>query len=448
MTAIALAAAIVASDPAREIEVAVADLRTNVAPADWPVTRYLSLYAIERGEWTRTAAAVSLVLNSVSRARSIVHPRPVPGTNGRMLRICWRAYDLPLEGWEALVSGDPYWHLRTQVVDPRTRRVREVITDGGWVGLAQAAELRAMTASAGAVLRADYFLVKATTTLDGGLYYQLARIPATEDAFYESLGVDLGVVRRLGAMAGANLIRSRVTHKVRRLARYQGPLGGAWRTFDVATSSPERDAIRHPFGFQYDAGEHIAVKANGLHLFALYDTDGARQDSVPDAIAKDDTDTSDGRLAPMLSCVRCHVEDGLRPFANDQHRLMEDVVVLTERADEAERLIVFYDQRELDKQARRDRDDYAEAVGEATGGLSTAEVAAALAEACRRYRHELVSCEQAARELGVGESDFTRRTRGSTDPLLLALGKQMSIQRQQWEASFAEAALLVKGGEP
>src|SRR5690606_357029 len=132
-------------------------------------------------------------------------------------------------------------------IDPRTRKAATVYTDGGWVDLQLAAELRTRTGSGGALLRADHFITRAATTSRGGHYYRLAGVPAREADFYRLLGVDVKTIDVLQADAGANMIRSGVTLKLRRLARRPGPLGGAWITYDVEQSTAERDPLRNPF---------------------------------------------------------------------------------------------------------------------------------------------------------------------------------------------------------
>lgn len=436
--------------PAAEVRVAVLDLAERVPAVERPGTRYVSLYAIAPQKRREAAAVVSFLLNSVARADTIALPVQVAGSQGRLLRFSLDRLKIDRRAWEALAGEDPYFRLRTQVIDPQTGEPRSVITDGGWVGLAQAAELRAMSESAGALVRADYFIARAATTADGGHYYSLAGIPPREQDFFALLGIDAVATGKLHADQGANLIRSRVTFKMRRVVRRQGPLGAAWHTYDVERSTPERDPIRNPFGFTYDAGEHIATKRNGLHLFALYDNKGRRQDSVPDKIAKDTADPHGaGVIVSLLSCVRCHSESGLRPVSNDQRRLLAGRVdLLTERAEDAERLASFYD-RDLNKHLARDREDYAAAVATATGGLTVERLAAAFGDQFAAYVDALVTPAQAARELGVAEADLAHSLSGADDPVILALCTGLAVQRQQWEAAFAQAALCTtKGTNP
>lgn len=429
--------------PADEVRAAVEDLRLRVPAAEWSETRYLSLYALPIEQWSETRSVVGFVANSLSRNERIVRPEVVEGSHGRLLRLSLARYGWPGELWEALAGQDPYWHLRTQVIDPESKRTREVYTDGGWVDLTASGELRRMTGSGGAVLRADFFVARTATTARGGLYYEFAGIPATEREFFEGLGVDLTTIGRLRADAGANVIRSRVTRKMRRVVRRQGPLGGAWQTYDVERNTAERDPIRNPLAFVYDASEHIAAKRNGLHVFALYDRKGALQRTVPDVIAKDLADAhGDGIVVPMLSCVRCHVEDGIRGVRNDQARLLErGVELFAEQKADADRLAAFYLDG-LNRPVDRDREDYAEAVAEATGGWSARETAAGLDRVYRRYATDLVTDGQAAREVGVDVESFGRAVGASTDAVLLGLSAGIEVQREQWEAAFAEAATL------
>jgi len=430
--------------PADELRAAVRDLEANVAPARCGDVRYVSFYNLPPAERMKAAAVFSLVLNSVSRADVIVRPQEVPQSEGRLYRFSLADYRLPREAWERLASQDPYWHLRTRVVAPTDGKPQLVFTDGGWVDLAAAARLRELTGSGGALLRGDFFLAQATTTLDGGAYYDLAGVAATENEFFQSLGLDVATIGELGGDGGANALRSLVTFKPRRIVRRQGPLGGAWHTYDTAAATAERDPLRNPFAFEYDAGEHIAAKRNGLHLYALYDRAGRRQDSVPDVVAKDTTDPhGSGIVVPMISCVRCHVEDGLRPVANDQRRLLERGVELC-AADpgDAQRLASFYF-ADLEKHLRRDREDYAAAVALATGGLGGAEAAAALATLVERYRNELVDLKRAGEELGTAPEALAAALRTTHDPILAALVVGAAVDRKQWEASCAEAALLV-----
>ena len=172
-----------AQTPASELRAAVADVER--LPADVrPGVRYLSLYAIPPERRAEATRVVSYTLNSLSRTRAIFQPTEITPT---LLRFsisnfvadgnefaAWSA------AWEKLVEADPYWHLPTEIAassgpnNPTHQAptpaqaaqadriaVERVTVDGGWVGLEDAAKLRALTASTGAILRADDFVARA-----------------------------------------------------------------------------------------------------------------------------------------------------------------------------------------------------------------------------------------------------------------------------------------------
>lgn len=438
-----LVCALLGVGPADELLAALTDLQTWVPSHERQGVRYASFYALPTERRAEGAAVLSFVLNTVSQARVIVDLEEAPGTEQRLWRVRWERYGHAVDDWERIAGEDPYWHQRLPLQSAQRRVAKDVFIDGAWLPVDVVAAMRAETGSAGAVLRGDFLIARMSTTLDGGHYYRLTGVPNSELRFFKDLGVDVQAIGKLGADAGANLIYSRVTHKVRRIVRRPGPLGGAWHTYDVERSTAERDPLRNPFEFTFDAGEHIAAAPNGLHRFALYDAQGKRQDSVPDRIAKDTSDPHGaGVIAPMLSCVRCHVEDGLRPFANDQQRLLNgNVDLLTARPREAERLADFYG-GDLNRWLQRDREDYAGAVSRAAQGMAVRDVATALGRIYAEYVDDLVTTEQAARELGVAPSVMIEAVKASHDPALLALIDGISIQREQWTTAFAEAAVL------
>lgn len=320
--------------------------------------------------------------------------------------------------------------------------------DGGWLDLAAAAKLRAYCGSGGAILRADDFVARATATPH---YYAFAGIPQSEAEFLKSLGVDSTVIDRLRANAGANLVISGVTLKPRRVIWSQGPLGGVYETLDVVQVDAERDPIRRPLSvsglnLKYDAGEWFAVAPNGLWRTALYDAAGKLQQSVPDKIAKDTSDPhGDGIVTPMISCIRCHTESGLRPFRDDQTRLFSTGRVDLRSYDPAivQRAAEFYDEPRLQRQMAFDRETYAQAVAHSTG-FKPEELAAALAGTVREFAYLPISREQAAREIGMPEEKLIAALRNSHDPILLMLSEGRPVLRGQWESSFAEAAALAR----
>ena len=474
-----------AYSPASELASALADAE-QIHAHDRATTRYLSLYAIPRDRRDEVAAVAGYTLNALSRSRAIVPPKRITDT---LLRFNIEHYTTNqtetaawLAAWEKIAQIDPYWHLRTEVISVgnalrgvpalphvvttstrpterhrgRSLQIETVTVPGGWTNLAVAARLQALTGSAGAVLRADHFITVATIP---PRYYEFAGVAAKEADFLKSLGVDAKKIEQLRAGAGANLILSGVTQKPRRIIWQQGPLGGVYSTLDVERVAAERDPIRRPLSadglaFEYDASEWFAMRANGMWLTALYNRAGQRQDSVPERVAKDTSDpAADGIVVPLLSCIRCHREGGLRPFRDDQHSLLADGIELRSfRARDAQRAAEFYDEPRLQRQIAFDRETYSRAVARATAGMRPPDLADALARTVREFLYTPVTLEQAAREVGAdshhkGTADIlVRRFRvalsASRDPILLMLRQNRPVLRGQWESSFAEAAVL------
>ncbi|MEX2138674.1 MAG: hypothetical protein WD894_05395 [Pirellulales bacterium] len=439
-----------AQSPATELAAAMADLE-QLHHDKQPTTRYLSLYAIPANRRDEVAAVASYTLNALSRSRAILQPKRITDsllrfdiehyTTNKTAADEWRA------AWERIVAVDPYWHIRTEILQRKNDARRETVTvPGGWTNLADAARLQALTGSAGALLRADHFIATATIA---PRYYEFAGVAAREVDFLKSLGVDPKTIEKLRANAGANLILSGVTQKPRRIVWQQGPLGGVYSTLDVERVAAERDPIRRPLSadglaFEYDASEWFAMRANGLWLTALYNRAGQRQDSVPDRVAKDTSDpAADGIIVPLLSCIRCHREGGLRPFRDDQHSLLaEGIELRTLRAKDAQRAAEFYDEPRLQRQIEFDRETYSRAVARATAGMRPPNLADALAGAVREFLYTPVTLEQAARELGIDAESMRRALTSSRDPILLMLRQNRPVLRGQWESSFAEAAVL------
>ncbi len=457
--------------PASELQAAVADLE-RLPPETRAGVRYLSLLAIPEPRRVEARRVVSYTLNALSRVRTIAPPTAISSTLVRLSISNYVAdgqqFAAWSAAWEKLAEADPYWHLRTEVLalsGPKSparqaptgrpqaaddkNLLRQITIDGDWLDAALVARLKAGTLSSGGILRADDFIARATTS---PLYYDFAGIPATQDEFLKTLGIDSATIDRLRANAGANLMISGVTQKPRRVVWMQGPLGGVYQTLDVQQVDAERDPFRRPLStggvnLKFDAGEWFALAPNGLWRVALYDAAGRQQQTVPDKIAKDTSDPSgDGIVAPLISCIRCHTESGLRPFRDDQTRLFSTGRVDFRSYDPAivQRATEFYDEPRLARQMEFDRQTYAQAVLRATG-LKPEPLAVALARVVREFAYLPMGSDQAARELGLTSERLTDALAESHDPILLTLVEGRPVLRGQWESSYAEAARLTTG---
>jgi hypothetical protein len=425
----------------------------NVSPEVVRQTRYLTLYNVvpqRRDELYRT---VNFVTNSTSRERVIRRVERVTATllavNIEHFAFEPGARDEWTRAWDVLAAAEPYFAVWFAGSSSSLEVTRATNGDqrGEMTTRQVAQKLQALTGSSRPLVRADYFVVSAMSTLGGGVYYELAGIPITEEKWFQLTGMDLKTVTRVRAMEGANLSRSGVTGKPRRIVRLQSALGGSYHTLDSATSGGSRDPLQLPiaadgtFRMQYDAGEYIAPAPNGMLRYALYDAAGNRQDAVPDKIAKDDSDSAgDGILQAAVSCVRCHVEGGLRPFACDFAGLLDSGVELrSTRKELLVRCMEFYDQERLQRRVAFDRQSYEMAVQRAVG-QSSLHAAAEFAAVYRRFAYQQVSLEEAAREVDVAPAAFSAILSDTQNPTLLLLLTGRAVNRVLWDIAFQEAA--------
>ena len=357
--------------------------------------------------------------------------------------------------------------------------VQRVVSYGAHVGLEQGVLLQGLSQSNAAVVRYDYFLVRSLSSIDGGLYYKFAGIEknpsegTAQDAFLKSLGASQQLVEELRSDQRAAIFRSNVTGKPRRVDVFYGagvrPGSGAGLitiTHDISDNDvdPRSDPIRNLLNLKDQAREAIAVKPNGLHIFALFDGNGALQDEAPPNIVRDHSvpPPHTGRVQSAISCIRCHgPEDGLKPFKNDVQTMLSgfldvfgDVSSADQIPDQLDRLAGLY-AGDLDKPIRRGRDDYSDAVFRVTGGMTIPQVSARVSDIYGDYVYREVGAFEACIELGylvppkqavyylnkilpplqqdvVGISP--------EDPIIGALKAGLKVNRLQWEQVYADAA--------
>jgi hypothetical protein len=423
-----------------------------------PQARYLTLYNVPEAERPALRSAVSLLVNSFSQVATIIRPVEISET---LLRVDLASYVRDAKdyrvlalAWDAVAQFDPYLHLRTEVLDPTTGKRATVFTDGGWLDLKEAAKLRAATGSAAGLLRADWWVA---TCCRPEAYHEMAGIPKTLGEYYAARGIDPKKAGDLQAVLAANLRRSAITDKPRRVIHLLGPRGSVYVTLDAAKTTAANDPYRNPTStVDFDAGEYIGVRVNGLHDYALFDKAGKRQNAVPAAIATDFSVHPPVEVIPMLGCVRCHAgtenapEAGLRTFADTQREILRDPRALkVANARDAVEVASLYERQErLQRQVARDREDYAEAV-EAATGLKPWAAATALGQVFARYAQEDVLAADALAELGIEPGDdpaetIRLRLAAARGEAIIALGLGKPVQRAEWELDFGEAATIAR----
>lgn len=468
--------------PATAVHAALVDIQ-QLPEADRPFARYVWLHDERRAE--PNAGLVRYAVNAtISRSTTLVD---IPLVTPDLLRVDLRrlaqdANDLVeiIQLWDRLAIDEPYFHVH----------VEGIPSYGAHVGLANAVILQGLQGAAQAgVVRDDWLIVKSLSTLDGGLYYEFTgQAGKTLADVLDDVGADFRLAAQLRSDERAAVLRSGVTGKPRRIDVFTFPgvrpsagngLAAITRDInDEQLGDPDFDPIRNLLKFKVAGGESIIQRPNGTHLFSLFQgDDDAILDVAPDNVATDSTGRPHApggtRLQPAVSCIRCHLEDGYRPFKNDVKQLIAgDLDVFgdiseVDQIDVLNRLAGLYG-GQLDGNPRspiqRARDDYMWTVMQITGwplNEAVTKLSTELATTYGRYVYDPVTAETAIRELGYARlangdaapTDILRQLVNHLptaadgiapeDPLLGALVAGLGISRPQWEAIYADIALRV-----
>jgi hypothetical protein len=177
-------------------------------------------------------------------------------------------------------------------------------------------------------------------------------------------------------------------------------------------------------GVKVAAKEAIWEAPNGLHQFALFNGDGQLQDEAPPDVVADTTipPPYGTRLQAAIGCIRCHAPNsGWRTLENDVKRLTGPGGVdifgdndKKNQADVVERLVGLYGGNLELKLLPRARDDYNNAILQATdvwkaSKKSNADIATLannhLAKVYAGYWHQKVDAARALRDLGIEVKD-------------------------------------------
>lgn len=459
---------------------ALADL-LQVPEHDRPFSRYIWIPPWGNDRWV---AALNFTVNTAaSHATTIQSPAVV--ANGWMLR-----YDLRrlapdpvrqaklIATWDGLAVRDPYFHV------PAINTKLKAAVIAPHLDEAQAVLVANLSLSTGSIYRADWFLVQALSTIDGGAYYdfrQVVRKPDKGTALGQWLsehGVFTGTTAAVGGERRAAMFRSNVAgFKPRRVDVLPSLIGGICAiTLDVFDGPIGADShpIRSLLDVRFDGSEIIAAQPNGLHDFLLADSKGNVVDEAPPELVSDHTVPApfSSRLQPAISCIRCHGEDksdGWQPVRNDVEKLLSgrlnvfaDVSKNLTAEQVADKLAGLYALPidSADSQLGRARRDYSAAVYRSAMGIKFEEqsivngVSKMVSDIYAGNRWEPVTPEVAARELGIVVAKDEQapldlalgsvEENASVDPVLGFLRLGVPVGRDDWESVYADAAIAAE----
>jgi hypothetical protein len=425
-----------------------------------PLVRYLWIGNLQDRE---TALKVlTFHVNQLSRNPELIPPKVV---SANLLRVNLLDYQWDREVWERLAALDPYFHPQvdveeveqwgirqrdgtyTEIEQRKTgKKVRQVVA-----GSKEIADLYSLTASASPLLRADWWFSQTARQLSltnketGVGYYDWLGIKDRK-SFEKLIRLDPKASQEVQKEMRAAVEKSGIATQGRQIVRYQSITGAAYTTFDTDDGSGDGNPIRNlkRGAFKHKAEEHYGTLPNGLFAFLLCDADGAKQSSAPDFIGVDDSPLRtgrDARIHPCLSCVRCHVEGGLRPIDDWVRRRAKDI----SSPDYGELLTLRRQYfSNLNRQLEKDRQVYREALKDCNG-WTPEKNATEFSKMFSRYTSP-VDCETAAVELGVTVEKLRRTFANYPEPSLAGLAAQPCepIQRVHFEELFGTAMGALK----
>lgn len=407
----------------------------SLGPVEAPHFRYFHTLDVS----PEFKGAFDYVLNlAVSHSPNIYRSEVVAG--GRVLRVDLRRLTPEADDYarlvkilESLAGVDPYFHVQgVRKVAPYKAsdgKTYDFIV-GSDIALHTGPEshllLCTLTGSAAPILRADWLIVKATSVLDGGIYYKLRNIeskPAkgtAEEAFHRSLGVDQKLIRELGGESRIGMWRRDVTQKPAAIEFVQAtnvPLnrGGSsilfvTRDYFNGKIDGKRQAMKNLLSYSYDGSEQIGNLSNGMPVYALFDANGNLVDEAPPNLVSDDTipHGNTKNLQSAISCVRCHAsEEGYRSARNDVELITSGKFAIDIFDDESsgrdpaaaiDELKSLYHGK-IDGSLRTARTTHALATFRATGGMKPGPVAEKVGEIYNAYVYgdvtPMVACAEA-----------------------------------------------------
>jgi hypothetical protein len=470
-------------------------------------TRYLFVLDADKTE----IAELGYVLNSVlKRASTYYHPDALAG--GYVVRINLRQLAPRDEDYKRLLNvyetefakRDFYFRTIRLVGEPcppfkatdgntyshRDKHINEAALHAG----PQYRLLEELLKSRVPIMRSDDFIVAATTTLRGGLYYKFRGYEKSDknqtalDKFLARFGASEKTVADLRSSERAAMTFSGVTGKPRRIDAFYGtgtrPSAGiplvtlTFDMFDEDTLKVDFDPIRNLLENRFRAIEAIVLGDDGKLEMALFDEKKELQDVVPPNVARDATipGPHTDQLEPGISCLRCHLpNDGFKPFRNVVHSLVGrdpnkldiagDASSKEGRDDTLDRLAGLYsgvldgDATHPNTPIKIARRNHSRFTFLTTCGMSPAKLGTALTGTFDYYQYSLVTPAKACRELGfnIDEAEATERLRQIIPKLeknkfgkrpedgivgLLRAGE--SITRDQWKLVYSDVALRAK----
>lgn len=294
--------------------------------------------------------------------------------------------------------------VEVEVEEDVTKEIESEVSEFAiHTGLDKMLLLATLTQSSVPIYHGPDFMVRALTTIDGGLYYKFVNMPKGKNgktdlqAFVELLGGNPDEQARKKDASFVAVPISGVTHKPRLVEYFYGnketrpgvgpqliTITHDLRNEDVQGGKLTRKTIlRNLLNFKGTAYEGIGSRPNGTFLFGLWNDKQELIDSAPDFVAKDNV--FPGILQSAISCIGCHgPNDGRQPTINGIKNITRGYLDIfdDESSDKDPRetinLLVSMYKGDLTYPLMVTRNTHAQAVYQMTGGKSVPGIAASL----------------------------------------------------------------------
>lgn len=312
---------------------------------------------------------------------------------------------------------------------------------------ADGVQLQQLTQRSIPIVRYEHLLLTAGSSTDGRLYYDFIGLEKNEQGqrdFAQYIkrvaGVDLDDVAKVDSDQFTTMTISKITRKMRVVSMFRGfttKVGtnqGLWSvTYDQADNvvTAENNPFRNVEGFRFAGGEAIGERANGGHVFILFDADYLVVDSAPDNIATDrliPDHHGTKRLESAISCWRCHntrenPDDpppmGWKSLQFSLREMLRAGLDIPGSPEDIQRLVGKIE-ADFEKPLRRAREDYSDfSIRCARGGVTLTELITGIADDFAAFYYDEVNALIVLRELDP-----------SVDPQITAEQASVELQRR------------------
>lgn len=411
------------------------DLRSISNPVDRERMRYFDLSSLSNagisGDQLQVyREAVSFLINSLSRGRTVVAPEAID-KDKLLFRIDLRDYLWDDRTWNELEDQYPYAVIYDQ--DSRLYPFDEVSAD----------QIRQETNTQIPMIQGDWFLSHASRP---PLYYSLLELPDTLQGLEQQLGVDVQRNIDTEQVLRSGFANAGPSQNNRVIERHElgGNRGALWLSYDFSSNLDDKNIFAHPLDFQEDGGEMIFNLENGLQGYFVANAAGTRLDKAPNNVVQDPA-SRDGAVEAGLSCMNCHQSDGQLPKYDE---IRDFQLSAGANAQEIEKVLAIYVSRnELQAAFDEDQNRYRSA----RSALSITKVTNTSMHALDDTHLGIIDLNGVASVVGLKSADLQRSIDASPQafpPEIVTLRtKGGGIQRDSFESIIGDLIEALGLGE-